>query len=102
MDNDLIRRSRLLKELDNTEIYDRYSAKVLICAQPTEEQEIFISAGEYNIFLEGYKQGKKDFARPQGEWEENSLGIMLCSVCGSYDIQYREHKFCPNCGAKMT
>lgn len=72
-----------------------------------ETGEIYINAVDYNIFLEGYKQGKKDFERPKGEWIKEGDGYK-CSRCGerndyAYDecLQKFTDHFCPNCGAEM-
>jgi len=80
---------------------------------PTVEQEVFISAGDYNVFLEGYKQGKKDFARPRGEWImqlHNCDGeFYTCSVCGRMirvspyvedNETLKDFPYC-HCGAEM-
>jgi len=80
---------------------------------PTVEQEVFISAGDYDLFLEGYKQGKKDFARPEGEWImqlHNCDGeFYTCSVCGRMirvspyvedNETLKDYPFC-HCGAEM-
>lgn len=74
---------------------------------PTVEQEVFISAGDYDLFLEGYKQGKKDFARQTGEWVNDGVGQFKCSLCGraictsiSNDKPYEDFPFC-HCGADM-
>ena len=74
-----------------------------------ETGEIYMTGEDYNLFLEGYKQGKKDFGRPQGQWivEKNQFGdILHCSICGArprrseygYDLH---DKFCNECGADM-
>lgn len=55
-------------------------------------------------FKEGYKQaiidGKTNFSRPQGEWNEIQAGMFACPFCGA-----RPHKdfknFCAKCGADM-
>lgn len=50
----------------------------------------------------GNLEGKIEYKRPQGKWEEyaccNARG---CSVCGYMDDWYFEHNFCPKCGAEM-
>ena len=55
-------------------------------------------------FKDGYKQaiidGKTNFSRPQGEWNEIQAGMFACPFCGA-----RPHKdfknFCAKCGADM-
>ena len=40
--------------------------------------------------------------RPKGEWEEYACTEDRgCSLCGYMVSFYREHHFCPNCGADM-
>lgn len=77
-------------------------------APTVEPKEVYMSAKDYNIYLEGYKQGKKDFERPQGEWIEhhdNSLTYHTCSICNNEPLECNDYeylsKFCPNCGANM-
>lgn len=72
-----------------------------------ETGEIYINAADYNLFLEGYKQGKKDFARPKGEWikKVDDVGFIshICSKCGAkIEVEdCSDDKFCFNCGADM-
>lgn len=81
-----------------------------------ETGEIYMTAEDYNLFLEGYKQGKKDFARPKGEWiaredmdylDENKVvhKHFMCNKCGFIhdfiDGHTTQYNFCPNCGADM-
>ena len=68
-----------------------------------ETGEIYIRAVDYNLFLEGYKQGKKDFARPKGEWKsiQGSSVVYGCSCCNLQIVAMIPYNFCPNCGAKM-
>lgn len=71
-----------------------------------ETGEIYMTAEDYNLFLEGYKQGKKDFARPKGRWEKGQNGMFRCSNCGQADevptaMKTPIYNFCPNCGADM-
>lgn len=52
-----------------------------------ETGEIYMTGEDYNLFLEGYKQGKKDFERPQ-----DNLIQPLTDLCDRYC------KFCPITG----
>ena len=63
--------------------------------------EVFISAGDFNVYEEGYKQGRKDFERPQGKWAKiGEVGIAYtCNKCNELNI--RPTNFCPYCGAAM-
>lgn len=67
-----------------------------------EESEVYMNGKDYDLYLEGYKQGKKDFERPKGEWKigGRTTHYHYCSICGKDgDLQ---DNFCRNCGAKMT
>lgn len=68
-----------------------------------EESEVYMNGKDYDLYLEGYKQGKKDFERPQGEWiekEETPASVSYyCSACKTEGIPITP--FCPWCGAKM-
>ena len=75
--------------------------------QALQTGEIYMSAVDYNLFLEGYKQGKKDFERPQGEWVKkvDDVGFIsyICSKCG-FELELEDCSdsyYCPNCGADM-
>lgn len=81
---------------------------------PTVEQEIYMNGKDFNLYLEGYKQGKKNFERPHGEWNEwtdERWGgtTIYCPYCKEDALEkysdglHRQVKsnFCPNCGADM-
>lgn len=65
-----------------------------------ETGEIYMTAEDYNLFLEGYKQGKKDFARPHGHWI-SANGTYYCSCCKHYAYESQKFDFCQDCGADM-
>lgn len=68
--------------------------------QALETGEIYINAADYNLFLEGYKQGKKDFERPQGEWNYIQDGMGVCPFCGAKPHElYKD--YCAKCGADL-
>ena len=118
MENDLISRSALKKaiqsDMDKVEqltVSDKRWIKYLndiIDNAPTVEPEIYINAADYDVLHEGYKQGKKDFERPQGKWEKEELQISIdysqtvyyCSECHS-EKWLKTFNYCPNCGAQM-
>ena len=64
-----------------------------------------------DAFMRGYVKGKAD--RPQGEWldyeipleDGGAMPIQVCNLCKTfYPLAYTGggHRFCPNCGAKMS
>ena len=70
--------------------------------------EIYITGEDYNLYMEGYKAGKKDFEPKQGKWitvkQDTTLGTFevknkVCNKC-NHATKY-EYPFCPWCGAKM-
>lgn len=66
-----------------------------------ETGEIYITGEDYNLYMEGYKAGKRDFKPKQGEWEKiGEIGLAYkCNKCG--EVNVIPTNFCPNCGAKM-
>lgn len=121
MKNDLISRSELRKKLqarhnNGNDNFDKgYNVGIetaieLLDNVPTvEPEEVYLNGKDYNLYLEGYKQGKKDFERPQGEWVEVPVkrdllyynGIKYtCSVCGNGNC-YGKPPYCMYCGADM-
>lgn len=108
---DLISREVLKKHI--TEVFEteekidkkwamglKYSLK-LIDNAPAIEQEVYITGEDYDMYIRGYKQGKIDFERPQGEWTNTSPydDKGECSLCCYLSKKY--YKFCPNCGAEI-
>jgi len=67
-----------------------------------ETGEVYMTGVDYNLYIEGYKDGKRDFEPKQGEWVDTGSG-QECNVC--HEIQYgydNFRHFCANCGAKMN
>lgn len=109
MNNDLISREALKKEIENLIGYSLSYEAILnaIDNAPTVEldegviQEVLkkrcmtVITNEYLIELIT-SNGK----RPQGEWLKNANQIYKCSLCGAYGNP-NYFRFCPNCGAKM-
>jgi len=75
----------------------------LIDNAPTVEQEVYITGEDYNLYMRGYNQARKDFERPQGEWIRKQVSpagcIYVCSQCGMEEVI--GGNFCWNCGADM-
>ena len=111
----LINADELKKVIDKyCEDYQGFDGVIdIIDNAPTVEQEVYMTGKDYDLYLEGYKQGKIDFSKPQGEWEQYTntdemLNIWSCSNCKEEfcsEIGGNPHEwnynFCPNCGARM-
>ena len=73
---------------------------------PTVEQEVYITGTDYDFYIRGYKEGRKDFERPKGEWIEvkDAFGWATyyhwdCPFCKTKCGKISN--FCPECGADM-
>lgn len=66
-----------------------------------ETGEVYMTGEDYNLYMEGYKDAKKDFEPKQGEWVKiGDLGLAYtCNKCGEVDVI--PTNYCPYCGAKM-
>ena len=54
-----------------------------------------------NGYKKGYEDGKKDAVK-HGRWEQaryTKAPLYICSKCDKHE--YKQHNFCPNCGADM-
>ena len=65
-----------------------------------ETGEIYITGEDYNLYMEGYKAGKKDFEPKQGDWNEIQAGMFACPFCGAMPHKLYKN-YCAKCGAKM-
>lgn len=80
--------------------------KQIIDNTPSVEQEVYMTGKDYNLYLEGYKQAKKDF-RPKGEWsitdetDEFYGRVYRCTHCGKEMLACGCRNFCTWCGADM-
>ena len=125
MTDDLISRSELKKEIErikrNIEEWVNHTdcdktfalAKISIYEifidfidnAPTVEPEVYMNGKDYNLYLEGYKQGKKDFEKPQDRWGKWVISEIQCPNCLEYfptDCYSKEDlNICPCCGADM-
>ena len=115
MNNDLISREALLKEVrENKELYERervylegllLNAPAVDLVSPTIKVNIPEEATQ-KLIEELQKphlpiilpEPEVTFERPQGEWILDSLGA-YCSECGTHP-DYSSN-YCPNCGADM-
>lgn len=73
---DLISREALKKEFK--EAYAGITFSLIECNDlidnaPTVEQEVYIHGEDYDFFIRGYKEGRKDFEKPQAEWVTDEL-----------------------------
>lgn len=77
--------------------------------QALETGEIYITGEDYNLYMEGYKDAKKDFEPKRGEWVLMycSCGdrYYTCSICNrAIEVEngqsLKDYPFC-HCGADM-
>ena len=94
----LIDANALKKKFPKNDMCDYEEFCEFIDNAPTVEPEVYMTGKDYNLYLEGYKQGKKDFGRPQGEWIYKN-DCPCCPFCNHFYTIFSN--FCPNCGAKM-
>lgn len=47
--------------------YEEDEQAIDIAIQLLKEGEVYMTSKDFDLYLEGYKQGRKDFDRPQGE-----------------------------------
>lgn len=81
-----------------------------------ETGEVYMTGEDYNLYMEGYKAGKKDFEPKQGSWivtaEDNDGVHRICCPFCSYEkgsnntdpiiVTFTNFpKFCENCGAEL-
>lgn len=79
--------------------------EITLAIQALETGEIYITGEDYNLYMEGYKAGKKDFEPKQGEWIDHSEdGYVECPFCEhltTCEDNIDELHYCWNCGADM-
>ena len=63
----LIDANALKKKFPKNDMCDYEEFCEFIDMQPTVEPEVYMTGKDYNLYLEGYKQGRKDFEKPQAE-----------------------------------
>jgi len=104
MDNDLISREDLKKELNSRVFQDDYATTLLL----SSFNDIIDNAPSVDIskliLIVATRSGKREMMlnvlRPQGKWNYIQAGMCVCPFCGA--TPHNQYKnFCPKCGAKM-
>ena len=93
-----------------------YLKALELAIKALETGEVYMTGEDYNLYMEGYKAGKRDFKPVQGEWlvtaEDNDGVHRICCPFCSYEkgsnntdpiiVTFSNFpKFCENCGADM-
>ena len=108
MNNDLISREALKKQLNHLEMVTNNSSLIeqaeykmlMTCISLIDNAPTVEIPCNQIIWEQGYECGKNE--RPQGEWAFDEKGFFCCDQCGKYPYdQYATTNFCPNCGADM-
>lgn len=106
----MIKVEQAINELKNYHREDgTVPEEITLAIQALETGEIYITGEDYNLYMEGYKAGKRDFEPKQGEWiflgdnpnrdNPNQSHSWSCNKCGRGVTE--QENFCPNCGLKM-
>ena len=85
--------------------YEEDEQAIDIAIHLLKEGEIYMTAEDFNLYMEGYKQGRKDFERQKGEWKDHSNeGYVECPFFNSAttcEDNIDELHYCFNCGAEL-
>ena len=89
---------KLIQEIeeDGRNVTSEHIKALNLATNALETGEVYMTGEDYNLYIEGYKAGKNDFAPKQGEWGKHGE----CPFC-SYIRQWEDDKFCGNCGAEL-
>jgi len=100
-----------IKSISQWEYWQNDTLEAFVLAiKALETGEVYMTGVDYNLYIEGYKDGKRDFSPKSGEWinHRNDYGhnIADCSECGKTMQWHDEDKdgiprYCWYCGAKM-
>ena len=99
---DIFQRMRSFYQGDLITDFDKRMQQALdLAIKALETGEVYMTGEDYNLYIEGYKAGKRDFAPKQGEWDKiGEMGLAYkCNKCG--EVSVIQTNFCPNCGADM-
>lgn len=102
---DIFQRMRSFYQGDLITDFDKRMQQALdLAIKALETGEVYMTGEDYNLYIEGYKAGKRDFAPKQGKWLSRGNGTSInygrsCSLCGKV-VEFSEN-YCPGCGAKM-
>ena len=104
MNNDLISRSALIKEInENPELFEkeRVYLEGIVLNAPTVET--FTKYDLVKAYSKGFDTGVETVERPKGEWIaiEPYIHKTFCPFCKEDTKDEVYGNFCPNCGADM-
>lgn len=83
------------------DVYMETEVARLVPAATVEPEEVYMTGEDYDLYMKGYNQARKDFERSQGEWTVIDYDKKLyMHSCSNLVFEY-PYNFCPNCGAEM-
>ena len=100
---DLISRAALKQEiLPLLSLEERIVIESKIDNAQGYEQEVYLDETSLNHYIEGYREARKFFERPHGEWIDRMAdkGYVECPFCHK-QITGGDLNFCVKCGADM-
>ena len=84
----------LIEEVNKKQVVGRFNTIMLINDAPTVEQK------DWKFYYDhGYRQAKRKYEKPQGEWIECGESLYTCSVCGI--VSCCKGNYCSECGADL-
>ena len=92
-----------IKSISQWEYWQNDTLEAFVLAiKALETGEVYMTGEDYNLYMEGYKTGKKDFEPKQGEWiylDKDDYMKVECPFC--HERKCCISNYCDNCGADM-
>jgi len=102
--------SGLIRKIDGEDWIRTSEVKQSLNDVPTVKQEVYMTGEDYDLFMRGYKQARKDFEGNQGEWKRHDewrngeyvggFYHVNCPCENCYFVKWPMN-YCGNCGTEM-